>query len=137
MNAPALAGADTCHHSDYAAAVRRAAVASLAAQGSSVVVVVAWVAAAAAVNPWEPHYHRNLAFLARAKSDWLSARKYTDEWLRLEPSNIDARRMRVEYLLRDGKRADAAAEFARIEKLNPKDLDALREWYKVLSNPGP
>lgn len=85
---------------------------------------------AADVNPWEPHYQGNLARLFKAKSDWDAVKKHTDAWLKLDPSNVDARSLRVEYLLRDGKRAEATAEFAKIEKLGPKNLDELRRGFQ-------
>lgn len=92
---------------------------------------------AVTVNPWEPRYYSSLAYLSRAKADWAAVRTHTEAWLRLEPSNTDARRLRVESLLRDGKRAEAAAEFAKIEKLKPRDLDVVRDWYNAHSKSGP
>jgi hypothetical protein len=35
----------------------------------------------------------------------------------------------ITLLLRDGDRAGARAEFARLEASNPPNLDALRAWF--------
>jgi tetratricopeptide (TPR) repeat protein len=85
---------------------------------------------AASVNPWQPQYHANLARLAQGKKDWTSMRGHVNEWLKLDPASVEARKMRLERLIREGDQAEAAAEFSKIEKLKPKDLDELRIWFK-------
>jgi hypothetical protein len=85
---------------------------------------------AAEVNPWEPRYQAELARLFKTRSDWAAAKRHTDTWLKLDPSNVDARFLRVECLLREARRGEAANEFATIEKLAPRNLDELRRVYE-------
>ncbi|HEY7310710.1 MAG TPA: tetratricopeptide repeat protein [Gemmataceae bacterium] len=87
---------------------------------------------AATMNPWIPTYRRGLAFQLARRRLWDELRSQCQDWLRLEPANPEARLLWISCLLHDGKKADARAEFARIEALRPKDLDTWRKRYQDL-----
>jgi len=85
----------------------------------------------AAVNPWLPLYRRHLALLLMRKQAWNEVRPQAQAWLRLDPGSTEARMLWITCLLRDGRKAEAAAEFARIEALRPPDLSRLRALYQA------
>jgi DNA-binding SARP family transcriptional activator len=84
---------------------------------------------AIALNPWRSHYHGNLARLLAAAEDWPGARESAAACLKLDPARTEVRVALVEALLHAGEIDSAKAEFARIEALNPPDLDALRRRF--------
>jgi hypothetical protein len=81
------------------------------------------------VNPWIANYRNHLAGLLAERQAWDEVRPQVAAWLRLAPGSIPARKLWVECLLREGKKDEAKAEFARIEALNPPDLAELRAWF--------
>jgi tetratricopeptide (TPR) repeat protein len=85
------------------------------------------------LNPWMPLYRRNLALLLVQKQAWDELHVHSEAWLRLDPSSVDARRLWVTCLLKEGKLDEARAQFAKIELLNPADLPELRAWFDVRS----
>jgi hypothetical protein len=80
-------------------------------------------------NPWMPFYRAKLVPLLLDAGKWDEVRTHGADWLRLDPVSVQARQLRITLLLRDGDRAAARAEFARIEGLKPPNLDALRAWF--------
>lgn len=87
---------------------------------------------AAELNPWQPQYHANLATLLFVKRDMDGARSHGDQWLKLDPGNIDARKFWITYWLRAGDKEKAKAEFARIEAIKPPNLAELQNWFARL-----
>jgi hypothetical protein len=85
---------------------------------------------AAEINPSSIVCHANISMLATAMSDWPLMKKHTEDWLSLDPGNVDARQARVKYLLHEGNREGAKAEFAKIEALQPKNLTELQAWFR-------
>jgi predicted CXXCH cytochrome family protein len=81
---------------------------------------------AAAANPWAPGYRHNLALLLLKREAWEEARRECDAWVRLEPLSAEARAARVQCLLAAGDKAEARAEFARLEALAPGNLRELQ-----------
>jgi hypothetical protein len=81
---------------------------------------------AVAANPWAPGYRHSLVLLLVKQEAWAAARSECDAWLRLEPLNAEARAVRVSCLLATGDKAEARAEFARVEALAPPNLGDLR-----------
>jgi tetratricopeptide (TPR) repeat protein len=81
------------------------------------------------MNPWMPQYRQNLALLLEHKRAWEEVRPECQAWLRLDPASVDARRLWAACLLKEGKKAEARAEFARIEQLNPPNLRELNAWF--------
>jgi tetratricopeptide (TPR) repeat protein len=84
---------------------------------------------AVAANPWLPEYRRGLSLLLLRQRDLEEAGRQAQQWLRLDPGSVEARRLWITYLVQKGKSAEARAEFARIEALRPANLDELRHWF--------
>lgn len=82
------------------------------------------------VNPWAMEYAGNYTLLLARKEDWDLVQKHSLAWLRLDPENIDARRLQIECLIRAGKISEARAEMAHIEALNPPQLAQVRSWFE-------
>jgi tetratricopeptide (TPR) repeat protein len=85
------------------------------------------------VNPWNVSYRMNLAQLLAYKKDWSAALPHSEAWLRLDPASVDARALRVTCLLKTGDKAGARAEFARLERMQPPNLNELRAKFEVES----
>jgi tetratricopeptide (TPR) repeat protein len=81
---------------------------------------------AAAANPWASGYRHSLTLLLVKKGAWNEARPECEAWLRLDPLSAEARAARLTCLLAAGDKAEARAEFARIEALAPPNLPELR-----------
>jgi Tfp pilus assembly protein PilF len=81
---------------------------------------------AVAVNPWIPAYRRQLALLLMEKQLWDEVRAQCQAWMRLDPANAEARMLWVSCLIRAGEKEKARQEFARIEALQPPNLQQLR-----------
>ncbi len=79
-----------------------------------------------AANPWIPVYRKQLAFLLRRKQLWDEVRSQCQAWMRLDPSNAEARMLWVSCLIRAGDKDKARQEFARLEALQPPNLDQFR-----------
>src|SRR5262249_48675656 len=81
------------------------------------------------MNPWQPQYRAGLAILLMQKEDLPNARVQIEEWLKLDPANVEGRKLWVQYWLRAGSKEKAAEAFAVIEALNPPNLSELKAWY--------
>jgi tetratricopeptide (TPR) repeat protein len=81
---------------------------------------------AAAANPWAPGYRQSLAQLLVQEEAWREARPQCEAWVRLDPMSTDARALLVSCLLGAGRKAEARAEFARLEALAPANLHELK-----------
>jgi hypothetical protein len=88
---------------------------------------------ATAENHVEASYWANLAQLLARQKAWDEARFSCDAWLRLDPSNLEARMLWVSCLLRTHDPDKARAEFAKIERLHPSNLPLLRARFEVES----
>jgi hypothetical protein len=84
---------------------------------------------AVSANPWLPDYRRGLASILLRQGDLEGVRRQAREWLRLDPGSVEARQLWINCLLRDGKPAEARAEFALVEALRPANLEELRQWF--------
>jgi hypothetical protein len=93
---------------------------------------LAYLRRAVEVSPLRPAYRRALALLLMEARDWDAVGRQCQAWLRLEPTSVEARMLRVTWLVRQGQREEARAEFARIEAVRPPDLPALRALYAKL-----
>jgi Flp pilus assembly protein TadD len=82
------------------------------------------------LNPWMPDYRRHLALLLSKKQSWDEVRDQTRQWLRLAPASVEARMLWITCLLRQGQKAEACDEFARIEALHPPDLEVWRTRFQ-------
>src|SRR5262249_45080801 len=81
---------------------------------------------AIAINPWVPDYRRSFALLLVKKEAWRQDRQACEAWLRLDPLSAEARTTRVLCSLATGDKAEARAEFARLESLAPPNLRELQ-----------
>jgi hypothetical protein len=72
---------------------------------------------AVAVAPGAPDYRGNLALLLAHAGQWDEARAHCQAWLRLDPGNLEARRLWVRCLLQQGERAAARAEMDKLRRL--------------------
>jgi Tfp pilus assembly protein PilF len=86
-------------------------------------------------NPNEASYRANLTQILTHQKAWAEARPHCEVWLRLDPSNLEARTLWVSCLLKTGDRDRARAEFAKIERLNPSNLPLLRARFDVELRP--
>lgn len=81
---------------------------------------------AVAANPWAVGYRRSLALLLVKQEAWQEAGPECQAWVRLDPLSAEARAARVQSLLAAGDKAEARAEFAKIEALAPPNLRELQ-----------
>jgi predicted CXXCH cytochrome family protein len=86
------------------------------------------------MNPELALYRRHLAQALARQQAWDELRPQVQAWLRLDPGSAEGRMLWVTCLLHDGRKADAAAEFGRIEALRPPELEQLRATYQRLSH---
>jgi len=87
------------------------------------------------LNPWMPEYRRNLATALFDQHAWAEALGECRAGLRLNPGDIDARKLCVECLLLLGQERQARAEFRHIEAFRPANLDQLQAWFKGKTGP--
>jgi tetratricopeptide (TPR) repeat protein len=85
---------------------------------------------AVVMNPWMAVYRQRLALLCSQLHLWEEGRRECQAWLRLEPASVEAHMLRIRFLLLEGRKTDARAEFARIEALRPPDLERWRTIYQ-------
>jgi tetratricopeptide (TPR) repeat protein len=83
-------------------------------------------------NPWMPSYRANLTRLLAVKEDWDELQSSSRIWLELDPASVDAGIHWITCLARSGAGNAARAEFARIEALEPANLNQLRTWFAQL-----
>jgi hypothetical protein len=86
---------------------------------------------AVAENPHEARYRDHLTRLLVDQKDWRAARPHCEVWLRLDPSNLDARVLWVRCLLHTGDKKTAEAEFEKIRRLRPPNLPLLEARFLV------
>ncbi len=84
---------------------------------------------AVTVNPWMPLYRRQLALLLMRQQLWDEVRSQCQAWIRLDPSDAEARMLWVTCLVRAGEKDKAREEFTHIEALQPPNLDQLRALF--------
>jgi hypothetical protein len=85
---------------------------------------------AVAANPWALGHRHSLTLSLIKAEAWAEALPHSEAWVRLDPLSADARAARVACLLATGNKAEARAEFARIEALAPPNLPELRIRFK-------
>jgi tetratricopeptide (TPR) repeat protein len=90
---------------------------------------------AVAMNPWMADYRANLVLLLADKKAWDEVGSECQEWRKLDPASISARKTWVEYLLRTGRPEQARMEFTHIAALNPPDLSHLQAWFAKQTTP--
>ncbi len=109
--------------------VSLAGAADAAAYSGQVDAALEYSRRAVAVNPWLPAYRRQLALLLMQKQLWDEVRSQCQAWIRLDPSNAEARMLWVTCLIRTGEKDKARQEFARLEALQPPNLQHYRSLF--------
>jgi predicted CXXCH cytochrome family protein len=84
------------------------------------------------INPVMPGYFLSLARLHAQKREWSLALSASDQAVRLEPINVDARMLRVTAMVRLGQLEQAEIEFNTILSMRPKNEADLRRAYNAL-----
>jgi tetratricopeptide (TPR) repeat protein len=84
---------------------------------------------AVAVDPWSPLPHANLAAILAARGEWGQARAQCDEWVRLQPETVEARKLRIRCLLHTGDRDGAEADLKTLKGLQPGSDADLDHWF--------
>ncbi len=88
---------------------------------------------AIAVNPWRSDYHAELASLQFQARDWPAATEACREALRLNPANLEVRKLLVRCYLRLQDPEAARKEFQTLLGFDPPDRDELIRWFTPLS----
>jgi predicted CXXCH cytochrome family protein len=84
------------------------------------------------VNPWRWEYRLALAQVFAQKKDWASVVRECREVLKLNATEIGARRLLVLGYARLKKPTDAQREFDTLMNLNPPQPEELRRWFGEL-----
>jgi Tfp pilus assembly protein PilF len=87
---------------------------------------------AIAINPWRSDYRAELASVYLRNHDWNSAGAAARDALRLNPANLDVRKLLIRCEVRLGDRAAARHEFDTLMAFDPPDRDDLRRWFSTL-----
>jgi Flp pilus assembly protein TadD len=127
----ALAAYETSLSQEEESEVALQGAAMLAEQLGRTEVATTYWRRAVAVDPWQPAYRASLAQLLVRQGAWAEAGPHLEAWLRLDPSNVEARMLLARYWLRCGDRARARAELATIEQLAPPNLEHFRARFEV------
>ncbi len=90
---------------------------------------------AIAVNPWRAAYRSDLAALCFDRRDWPAATAACRDALRLNPADVETRKLLVRGLLRLEDIESARAEFRILLGFDPPDRDELIRRFPTLSRP--
>jgi Flp pilus assembly protein TadD len=81
------------------------------------------------ISPWRSDYRAELARLHFQGRDWGAAESACRETLRLNPANVEVRKLLVECSIKLGKLAAARSEFETLMGFDPPERDALLRWF--------
>ena len=88
-----------------------------------------------AVDPWISRYHMSMAQLYTRGDDWRPGKgqwgpaiKACQAALRLDPTNLEARRLLIEGAVMTGDLTLARGEFRTYAGFDPPDAESLRRW---------
>ena len=87
---------------------------------------------AIAINPWRAGYRSTLAALHFQQRDWPEAVASCKETLRLNPADLETRKLLVRALLHRGDEAAARDEFRILLEFDPPDRDELLRRFSRL-----
>ncbi len=107
--------------------------AALAARANRLDDAIAFSRRAIAINPWRAAYRSDLAAFGFDRRDWKLATEAGREALRLNPADIETRKLLVRCYLRLGNREAARAEFQTLLGFDPPDREELIRWFAPLS----
>jgi len=109
--------------------------AQIAAQGGQHDDAIAYWRRAIAICPWRSDYHAELALLCFRARDWRAAAEAGRNTLRLNPADLDIRKLLVRCYLRLGDPDAARTEFMTLLAFEPADRDDLLEQFATLARP--
>ena len=82
------------------------------------------------INPLAPEHQLSLIGLLVRTGQLDEAEKHCTKLLQVDPFNVLGRQARVDFLLKQGKKAEARREFDVIRRLQPPDLPKREEWFR-------
>jgi Flp pilus assembly protein TadD len=85
------------------------------------------------INPWRSDYLAELARFDSLERDWHAAAQACQNALRLNPTELDVRKLLVRCYLRLGDPQAARREFKNLLDFDPPDKDELVRWFAALS----
>lgn len=94
---------------------------------------IAYLRHAIALSPWRAVYHANLAEALFQDHQWREAADQGRAALRLNPSDLEARRLLVRSELRLGNREAALQAFQTLVDFDPPDRTELLRWFAPLA----
>jgi len=84
---------------------------------------------AARVNPWRPDVHLGLAVASFRRGEWERAAGECQRALRLDPASDRVRRLLIQCLLWDGRKARAREEYEGLRQMTPEgQRKELAQW---------
>ena len=92
---------------------------------------------AIAICPWRSEYHAELASLYFQTGDWRAAADACRQSLRLNPSNLQLRKLLIRSSIRLGNPEAARRELDTLLGFDPPDRDDLLRWFTPLARPEP
>jgi tetratricopeptide (TPR) repeat protein len=93
---------------------------------------IAYWQRAIALSPWRAEYRAELASVYFQSRNWQAATAACREALRLNPTNLNVRKLLVRCLLRLGDQPAARGEFETLIAFDPPDRDQLLGWFTSL-----
>ncbi|MGP0068402.1 MAG: tetratricopeptide repeat protein, partial [Isosphaeraceae bacterium] len=90
---------------------------------------------AIAINPWRAAYRMDLAALQFDRRDWPAAADACREAIRLNPADVETRKLLVRSLLHREDIEAARAEFQTLLGFDPPDREELIRRFAILSRP--
>jgi tetratricopeptide (TPR) repeat protein len=105
------------------------AASSAQAQGQTKQAIDYW-RRAVEINPVVAEYQLSLIELLIRAGQLDEAGRHCWRLLQLDPFNVPGRQARAGLLLKEGKKAEARAEFDLIRRLNPPDLAERQKWFE-------
>ena len=97
---------------------------------------IAYWQRAIGIDPWRSDYHGELALLYFQSRDWRAAAEACRHALRLNPADLEIRKLLVRCYLRLRDPEAARTEFATLLAFDPVDRNDLLEQFAPLRNPG-
>ena len=111
------------------------AAAQIAAQGGQRADAIAYWQRAIAISPWRSDYQAELALLYFRARDWPAAAETSRNALRLNPADLETRKLLVRCYIRLGDADAARGEFMTLLAFDPADRTELLDQFAPLAQP--
>jgi hypothetical protein len=82
-----------------------------------------------AVNPWQSHFHAQLAQLLAKRRDWDAALRHCREAEQLNPFGLETRKIAINCLLAQGDKEKARVALEILLALDPEHAEEMRRWF--------